>query len=61
MADSSTVVQPGGLRRPPPCCRPSTCGHVFHCPTCGAGSAHPQDAANDYCGACGYQERPPVW
>lgn len=39
---------------PPPCPTPGTCGHLFHCPSCGAGSAHPQDAEHNYCGACGF-------
>lgn len=39
----------------PRCAAPDTCEHVFHCPTCGAGSGNPKDAENRYCGACGYQ------
>lgn len=42
-------------RRPRPCALPAACGHVYHCPTCGAGSCNPGDAEHGYCGACGYQ------
>lgn len=45
----------GSNPRPPACLRPrDKCGHVWHCPICGAGSCHPGDAENNYCGRCGH-------
>lgn len=54
------VNAPAARRRPgpPPCPDPARCAHLYHCPTCGAGSANPGDAAHDYCGACGFQTPP---
>lgn len=49
------MTGPGGAAQkgPPPCRARDRCGHVFHCPACGAGSAHPDDARYLWCGACG--------
>lgn len=45
----------GSDPRPAACLRPhDQCGHLFHCPVCGAGSASPGDAEHHYCGRCGY-------
>ena len=35
---------------------PPRCPIAYTCPTCGRDSTNPHDAANKFCGVCGFEE-----